>query len=249
MNLESSMIAGYPILRLTQDEAIEFIKQIVEKGQGGMLVTLNLDMVSRAANNAEYAKILLSADHFIADGMPLVWASKWKRRVMPLPMRVTGTDTVRHITSQIPAEQLAILGGLDPETGLKALLGDNASKVYVDSGMFKADEETADRVAKELNDRGIRIAYVCLGEPKQTLLSALLRTRCPHTLFIGLGSALDFPAGKAKRAPVWVQKIGMEWCFRLLSEPKRLWRRYLVDYWPGVWAVTGDVAKSYFRAG
>jgi N-acetylglucosaminyldiphosphoundecaprenol N-acetyl-beta-D-mannosaminyltransferase len=174
----------------------------------------------------------------VPDGMPLIWASKIKGE--PLTERVTGSSLIFTLTGAAARAGLGIylLGG-DP--GVADAAGANLAgrcpglKVTgTDSPPFGFDSSPAEvsRLLDRLRDAAPGIVYVGLGFPRQERLISEFASAMPGTWFIGCGAAIAFAAGTVPRAPVWMQRSGLEWAYRLLKEPRRLFRRYLIDDLP-----------------
>jgi N-acetylglucosaminyldiphosphoundecaprenol N-acetyl-beta-D-mannosaminyltransferase len=246
---EKVPLAGFPIARLDRTGFLEFCRDLLRVERAFWIVTVNLEMFSRCRLDAAYRDLLLSADVLIADGMPLVWGSKMKRRVPRLPERLAGADLTADLLQLAPAEKIAVIGGKNPRKGLANVGLENAERAYVFEERVEATPEQADRFARELNERGIEIVFLGLGVPKQDRLAALLRERLKKGIVIGVGGTFDLLAGELKRAPAFVRKAGFEWLFRLLQEPRRLAHRYLVLYWVGGFALAGDIVRSWFKPG
>ena len=195
------------------------------------VASVNNVMVGRA--DAAFRAVTNGADLVTADGMPLVWALRWLG--IPGATRVRGTDLMVEVLGRAAEEGIAVgLYGGDPEV-LSSLVPrlrerwPNLQVPYVHSPPFRAltapeDEAIVDAIAAS----GARILFVALGCPKQETWMAAHRGRIPAVM-VGVGAAFDFLAGTKRQAPVALQRAGLEWLFRLLSEPRRLWRRYLTQ--------------------
>lgn len=236
-------VCGYGCLALRPEDIPPYLLDVMANGRGGWVLTLNLEMVSRAAKDAAYGAMTRSADVIIADGMPIVWASRLKRGQSAIPGRATGVEISTELIRASNPADIAVIGGEDPRRALEALGVERIDEAYVFDGRVVADVATADRLAADVRARGSRLVFLALGAVKQDTLGSLLRERLPGVLLIGVGGAFELIGGQKKRAPKWMQRVGLEWFFRLMMEPHRLWRRYLVLYWSGLWLLFRDLIR------
>jgi N-acetylglucosaminyldiphosphoundecaprenol N-acetyl-beta-D-mannosaminyltransferase len=239
----TATVCGYRCLALPPAEIGRFLLDRIAAGQGGWVLTLNLEMISRAAKSREYGDLTRGADLIFADGMPVVWAANLRRRGARIPGRAAGVDVSAELIRATGAARLAIIGGEDPRRALEALGVADHEAAFVYDGQVVADEATADALAAELRARGSRLVFLALGAGKQDVLADLLRRRAPEALILGVGGTFELIAGRKRRAPAWMRRCGLEWAFRLAMEPGRLWRRYLVLYWSGVWLLARDLVR------
>ncbi len=230
-------IACHTLLEL-KDELVARASQ----GKGGWIVTLNLEMVSRAARDGEYRRLLEAADVVIADGMPIVWASRKKHPEQPIPERTTGADLTR-LLIQLPL-RVSIIGGEDPAKALDHLGVPLGDRIQIYSGKVSASPDGVEDMAKLLALHDPQVVFLALGVPKQDILALQLRSRFPKALFLGVGGSFELISGQKPRAPGWMQAWGLEWLFRLTREPKRLWRRYLLLYPYGALALLKDLMSA-----
>jgi len=220
------------------------------------IATLNVDFVANAVSgwpfggNDELWGYLRNADFVTADGMPIVLLSKLLG--MALPERVTGADMVPQICRRCAEEGMSVyvLGGDREaiEEALRKLKVESLKLkvVGIDPAFVKLDEEQPDIVAR-INAAKPDILFVALGNPKQELWMGRNAAKLDVGVMIGVGGTFNFIAGRVKRAPKWMQKSGLEWIYRIIQEPGRLWRRYaygLVKFsWLSLRAMAGGYAK------
>ena len=171
------------------------------------------------------------------DGLPLVWALSrlWPEAAWARGNRVRGPDMFLDVldAGQAVGVRHYLLGGApDTLVKLRAAVADrfpDARVVGSASPPFVPVVEVDwDRYLAEIRASDADLVWVGLGTPKQDFVSALLAARDPQRTYLAVGAAFDFAAGTARTAPAWMQERGLEWLFRLLSEPRRLWRRYLI---------------------
>lgn len=211
------------------DEVTEFLVKRITDRRGLWLVTLNFEMISRALRDQSYEDLLNAADFFIADGVPVAVYANWISggRVG----RVPGVDLVSCLLLHSRVGRVLVIGGLWPQ-GLKSQFDVPGREWLICDGKITEDGSGIDWLA--IDKFGPEIIIVALGVPKQDWIALQLRTRVSSAVVIGVGGSVDFLTAKKRRAPRWVQRIGFEWLHRLITEPRRLARRYLVEYPAGL---------------
>lgn len=228
-------LEGVPFAAATERQAIEFILDGCASGRGGWVVPMNLDVVRQWVKNPEVPALCGEADLFLADGMPLIWAARLQGT--PLPERVAGS-TLIGLLSAAAAERgrsVFLLGGDEgtAEAAAQVLVEKNpnlrvAGTYYPPMG-FEKDEDEMSRLCASIRTSQPDIIFVALGFPKQERLVRTLRSQAPGAWWMGVGISFSFLCGRVRRAPVWMQKLGLEWVHRMAQEPGRLIRRYLID--------------------
>lgn len=238
---------------LAFDDVLEVLHGRLAAGYGGVVVTPNTDHLVRARRNPEIAAVYEQATLSLPDGVPLVWMA----RLLGLPVRekVSGSDLLLPLLRTAAAAGAPVYFlGARPETcrkaaaqALAALPGlriVGSSSPMVD---LNGDQTAVLEALDEARRLGARLVVVALGCPKQELTMARHAWRVPQATFVGLGASLDFLAGDVRRAPGWLSAAGLEWLYRLCQEPRRLWRRYLVDSL-GAAPVFGSMVLGRLRA-
>lgn len=232
----SSRLFGLNIRPVTLKQAVSLLTRWVDErhAQAGVVVTPNVDHLVRLERNPDFKEGYAGAEFIFADGMPVVWASRLLGN--PLPGRVTGADLFVELCQQAVKYQwkVAVLGGMP---GTEAALAERFQRYYpgidVDircpSMQFEPLGAEGEAAAAAIRELAPHVVFVCLGMPKQEVWSLHYGPTLPGSLVLCVGAAMEFGIGLQKRAPQWVQRIGMEWFWRLASNPKRFWRRYLVD--------------------
>ncbi|RRR65913.1 MAG: WecB/TagA/CpsF family glycosyltransferase [Candidatus Viridilinea halotolerans] len=232
------VVLGVPIDNLTMDEALarcdEFIADGRTTGRTYQIATVNADFVVNSLHDPELRRILQEADMSTADGMPLVWASRLLGGA--LPGRVTGADMVPALARRaaekgysifflgarpgVAAQAAAILQQRNP--GLKV------AGVYSPppASILEMDTTALDLVKQARPD----ILLVAFGNPKQEKWIRMHAPELPVPLAVGIGGTLDMIVGVTRRAPSWMQTVGLEWLYRMAQEPRRLVKRYLHDF-------------------
>ena len=218
------------------------------------IATLNVDFVANAVSgwpfggNDELWGYLRDADFVTADGMPIVLLSKLLRRA--LPERVTGADMVPRICRRCAEEGMSVyvLGGDREaiEEALRKLKVESLKLkvVGIDPAFVKLDEDQPE-IIERINAAKPDILFVALGNPKQELWMGRNAAKLDVGAMIGIGGTFNFIAGRVKRAPKWMQKSGLEWIYRIIQEPGRLWRRYAYGLVKFGWLSLRAMAGGY----
>jgi N-acetylglucosaminyldiphosphoundecaprenol N-acetyl-beta-D-mannosaminyltransferase len=250
--LVTCAIDGVDFDALDEPQAINRIIDELAAGRGGFVITPNVDIL-RQLRRPEHRDLAQAADLVLADGMPVVWASRLLRR--PLPARVAGSSLIFTLSRAAAAADVPIylLGGVvgAAERAAARLSSDGvrvAGWVCPPFG-FERDPLQLEIITHALADARPGIVYVGLGFPKQERLIMAFREAFPEVWFIGCGGSIAFAAGDIDRAPSGLQRIGLEWVHRLVMEPKRLARRYLIDDVPYAIALLLRAGIGGFRRG
>jgi len=233
MNIGLALL-GVPIDNVTMDEALDRMEGFIRERKFHQIATANINYLSNAVRDAEYRRILCLCDLVLADGMPLVWASRMFG--VRLRERVTGADLVPRLAALSSRKGYRIfLLGAKPKvsTAAAARLGELFPGVQI-AGRLSPPERPLEEFDNEQILREIELAdpdilLVAFGSPKQEKWLYRNRGRLRVPVCVGVGGTLDFLANVIPRAPSWVQRAGMEWAFRIWAEPRRLARRYLSD--------------------
>ncbi|HEX8341228.1 MAG TPA: WecB/TagA/CpsF family glycosyltransferase [Tepidisphaeraceae bacterium] len=241
-------VGGVELHAITEGQCVRHVLASITEGIGGTVVTPNIDILRRYRQDLKFAALVSETDLIIADGMPLVWASRLQGT--PLPQRVAGSDLITTLSAAAAVEgrSIFLLGG-DPGTaeGAGAVLAARAPGLKIAGtycppfGFEKSDAEMA-RMIDVLQAAKPDIVWVALGSPKQEHLINRLRHELPGTWWLGVGISFSFLTGEVRRAPRWMQKTGLEWVHRLTQEPGRLMKRYLLHGLPFAIRLLGGAA-------
>lgn len=232
-------VAGAAFDLLTHDQLIDNVVAAIKRDDGGTIVTPNVDICHRISKDVTSRGFLTSASFVVPDGMPLLWAARLAGR--PLVERITGSDLIYSLSRAAAANgwSIYLIGGVSAADGRASaarLAGDRLASLYpglevvgtyTPAARFNAKADDIDVLCKELAEAEPKIVFVGLGFPKQERLIARLIPHMPQAWFVGCGAAVPYAAGELRRAPAWMQRTGLEWIFRLVSEPRRLAGRYL----------------------
>lgn len=231
-------LLGVPIDSVTPAQAIDRIMAGLAAGRGGWVVTPNLEILRRLTTEPALATLVAPADLRLADGMPLIWASRLAGR--PLPERVAGSNLISSLSAAAAdhGRSIFLLGGSPGAADQAAdVLRRRHPSLRIAGCLcppmgFERDPAQIDHIRQTIASCSPDIIFVALGAPKQEQLIAQLAPHLPHAWWLGVGISFSFLAGHVRRAPLWMQKLGLEWLHRLAQEPGRLARRYLVDGLP-----------------
>lgn len=232
-------VIGAPIDVLTWDQAVSRIMGWVAARRSKVVCICNAHSAVTTKTDPEFRDVLLQADMATADGAPIAFIMR--RLGHPFQMRINGPDLMFKCCAEAAKSGDAIyLYGSTQET-LKALKRNLVVRfpslkiVGAYSPPFRELTAEEDKmVVNDINNSGAGIVWVGLGCPKQEKWMAAQRGRV-NAVMIGIGAAFDYHAGTIKRAPHWMQRSGFEWLHRLVHEPRRLWRRYLVTNSLFIW--------------
>ena len=210
-------------------QKIEFLKS---KEEGAYVCVSNVHMCMETFDSPEFRKVVNDADLVIPDGRPIFWAQKLLGHKNA--QQVRGQDIMNALCDLSDKGDLKIglYGGSSDEVLQKVIkvLTINYPNIAIDysfSPPFRElTEEEDQQVIQKINESGVDVLFVGIGCPKQERWMAEHKASL-NCVMLGVGAAYDFICGSKKHAPRWMQKSGLEWLFRLLCEPKRLWKRYL----------------------
>jgi N-acetylglucosaminyldiphosphoundecaprenol N-acetyl-beta-D-mannosaminyltransferase len=234
---------GTGIDRITEEEVVAVVRDALAHGRGGRIITPNIDVLRLAQTHEEVRRQLADADLIVADGMPLIWASRLGGT--PLPERVAGSSLIWSLSEGLGRDgrSIFVIGGAPGAEGATGEGKDGATRAAdrlaeacpglrvagtfcPDFGFEKDPAAYGDMCAK-VAEAAPDMVFVGLGFLKQEKVISRLRPDLPDAWFIGCGAAINFVAGDVERAPRWMQRTGLEWAHRLGSEPRRLAGRYL----------------------
>lgn len=225
-------IIGTPIDRLTWEVALQQIARWASQRESRYVCICNVHSVVTASQDTAFHRAVNAADMATPDGAPVAWMMR--RLGFDQQQRINGPDLMWKYCAEAATrpESVFLYGGtaetltLLQEKLCAAFPGLKIAGMYSPPFRELTAEETAAAI-KLINDSGAGTVWVSLGCPKQEKWMAAHRGKI-HAVMIGVGAAFDYHAGTIRRAPLWMQHAGLEWLHRLASEPRRLWKRYLV---------------------
>lgn len=228
---EKFRIIGTDVYRTTYADASARICQWAHERQSRYVCAASVNNIMEAHDSTAFQKVMNEADLVTPDGMPLVWGLRLLGHAAA--SRVYGPDLTPIILEQAASEGIAVgfFGGsqqvLDRLVAVVKQRFPALRVAYAFSPPFRPlTAEEDERVIDEINRSDTRILFIGLNTPKQDYWMAAHRGRV-RAVMVGVGAAFDFIAGSKPQAPRWMMRIGAEWFFRLLTEPRRLWKRYL----------------------
>lgn len=236
-------IGGLPIAVLSRAEAALWMLTQADRRPRGQrplyLTSANGEVIARARENEELRRMMLSADQIVADGQPMVWASRIRCRT-PLPERVATTDLFHDVArlAELTGHSFYLLGAT-PEENQRAVA--NVRRLYPQlnivgaaDGYYKGDALTA-KLA-EINALAPDVLWLAMGVPNEQRFVAKHAHELSNVGMIKTsGGLFNFLSGKNSRAPMWMQRAGLEWLYRTLLEPRRLLWRYFVTNPVAIW--------------
>ncbi len=228
------LLGHVPIDPLTRAQALERIAALIDAGQGGCVFTPNVDHVVLAEQQARFRAAYAEASLSLIDGTPVLWACRALGH--PAPQKVSGSDLLAPLAERSAERgwRVYLLGTSE------AVLAEATRRLQARFARFDvvgcasplvdmtAPAETRRALFEQAAATRPHLVLVALGTPKGELFAHEAREALRPAVVVGVGASLDFIAGVARRAPPWMSAAGLEWLYRLVHEPRRLWRRYLV---------------------
>lgn len=216
---------------LSMQETLAMVQEKISKGEQVHHVVVNAGKVVAMQKDSELRKSVIESDIINADGQAVVWASNFLGK--PLKERVAGIDLMANLVDMAHRNNYKIFLFGAKEEVVKTVV-EKYSETYSPNiiagyrnGYFEASEEEA--IAHQIADSGTQMLFVAISSPiKENFLYKYRHVLKNVNLIMGVGGSFDVFAGKTKRAPIWMQNAGLEWFYRFLQEPKRMWKRYLV---------------------
>lgn len=220
---------------LTMAEAVEEAKRLILARRNSYVVTPNVDHIVKIEHDRLFREIYEGADLVLTDGKPLIWMSRFLG--VPIKEKISGSDYFPEVCKMAAKEGFSVfLLGAAEGVAKKAAI--NLMKkyknlkiagVYSPSYTFENNVEEISGIIRKINQTKPDILCIGLGTPKQEKFYYQYRDLLDVPLTLHIGATIDFEAGVVKRAPKWVSYVGLEWFYRLIKEPRRLYRRYLLD--------------------
>lgn len=228
-------LLGVPIDSVTMEETLERMESLIRARRPSYVVTPNVDVLVQLQTDREFKRIYDGAALVLPDGVPLIWAGKFLGT--PFKAKVSGSDLFVEFCEFASKKGFKVyfMGAMP---GVAAKAADILMKRYPglkvvgthspSFGFEKNEAECAD-IVQRIRAASPDVLFVGLGSPKQEKWTDRFKDKHGVPVSVMCGISFDYVAGTVKRAPRWMQNVGLEWFFRLCIEPKRLWKRYLVD--------------------
>ncbi|MGG7141936.1 WecB/TagA/CpsF family glycosyltransferase [Clostridium nigeriense] len=220
---------------LTMEEAVNKVDELIINKKPSYVVTPNVDHIVKLERDNEFQAVYKEADLILADGMPLIWIAKIKKN--PIKEKVSGSDLFPEVCKLAAKKgyKIFILGAAEGVAAKAAenleakYMGLNVVGTYSPSYGFENKKNEIEKIVSMINMVKPDILAVGLGAPKQEKFLYKYRDKLNVPVSLAIGASIDFEAGNVSRAPEWMQKSGLEWSYRLFKEPKRMFKRYLVN--------------------
>lgn len=220
---------------ITMEQAMDEIVFMAKNGKNQLVVSPNVDNMVRLEEDQEFRKIYDKADLVLTDGQPIIWFSKFFGE--KIKEKISGSDLSIKLCGKAAENNLSIflLGAAEGvgEAAAKRMKetykGLEIAGIYSPKMGFENDPQELDKIVNLINEADPDLLYLGLGSPKQEKFFISCKDRLNVPVALALGASIDFMAGEKRRAPVWMSNVGLEWLYRLCQEPKRLFKRYLVD--------------------
>lgn len=220
---------------LTMKETLDEIDKLILKNDKSYVVTPNVDHIVQLETDVELKNIYRDASLILADGKPLLWISKWYKT--PIKEKISGSDLFP-LLCEMAAKKGYSMFFLGAAEGVAAKAAENLKKKY--NGLkivgtysppygFEKDEIESEKIIDMVKEAHPDILILGLGSPKQEKFVYHYCKDLGVPISLGLGASLDFEAGNIRRAPKWMSDHGLEWLYRLIKEPKRMFKRYIID--------------------
>ncbi|WP_290655611.1 WecB/TagA/CpsF family glycosyltransferase [Anaerovibrio sp.] len=217
------------------EEAVDKICHLIDIGKKSYVVAINVDVVMKIEEDKYLKRIVDEADLTLVDGKPLVWIAKLHKR--PVKAKISGSDLVPEVC-RVAADKgysIFIIGGKPgiaekaKENLERSLNGIKIVGHYAPPLGFESDADELDRINNMISNARPDIIIACFGCPKQEKWIYENYQKYDALVSICAGATVDFLAGNVNRAPKWMSDNGLEWFYRFLQEPRRLFKRYFVD--------------------
>ncbi len=249
-NLPEIRIFNTRIHNLTMDETLDVIDRHIRRRKPLHHVVVNAAKIVAMQKDEKLRNAVNSADLINADGQAVVWAARFLGK--PLKERVAGIDLMQNLVKRAPEKGYKIFFFGAREEIVKKVV-DKYRREYGDAiitgyrnGYFTGAEE--EQIARQIADSQADILFVAISSPKKEIFLEKHKQILGKVPFVmGVGGSFDVVAGKVKRAPRWMQRTGLEWLYRLLQEPRRMWKRYLVGNIRFVWLTLREKWKLLFK--
>ena len=233
--MEKQPLLNTYVNNVNMDETVQAIEEMIASEKRSYIVAINVDVVMKIENDSYLKEITDKADMVLVDGKPLEWIAKWHKR--PIKAKISGSDLVP-ILCERAAEKgysIFIIGGKEgiaekaKQNLVRDLPGIRIVGTYAPPFGFEKDEKELNRINEMISSAHPDILIACFGCPKQEKWIYENYQKYSAKVSICAGATVDFLAGNVKRAPKWMSDHGLEWFYRFLQEPKRMFKRYFID--------------------
>ena len=220
---------------VTEAEAIMHIEKCIKTRKIGHIITPNVDQVVRMEKDPYFKEICNNAELLLVDGHPLMWIAKWYG--MPIKEKICGSDLVPHLCELASKKgyRVFLLGAAEGVASKAArnleakYQGIQVVGTYSPPYGFEKDTKEIEKINTILRESNADMLFVGMGVPKQDRFIYENMNKYQIPMSFSIGATIDFIAGEQKRAPRWMSDHGLEWVYRLFSDPKRMFKRYIID--------------------
>jgi len=243
-------IFGIRMASTSLEELLTAVDGRIASGEPAYIVTPNVDHVVRYHDDPEFRQAYDAAWLRVPDGTPIMWVARWLGR--PLRQKLSGSDLIYWLSEHAAGRgyRIFLFGAADGVASKTAAIletrfpGLSICGTYSPPMGFMNSQADREEAMRQLVEAQPDICFVALGAPNQERWMREIQATCAIPVQIGIGASFDFVTGRRKRAPVRMQRMGLEWMWRLVHEPRRLGRRYLVDDLP----FFGIVSREWIRS-
>jgi N-acetylglucosaminyldiphosphoundecaprenol N-acetyl-beta-D-mannosaminyltransferase len=239
-------LMGCQVDNLSMEETLGRIEQFIQSGRPHQHVVVNVDKLVKASRDPELRQIINDCALINADGMPVVWASRLLGK--PLKERVAGVDLFEALMRRAGEKgwRVFLLGAREE---VVSKVAETYQRKYprlqlagYRNGYWKGEAEEAE-VARQVRDSRADLLFVAISSPKKEQFLGRYQAEMKIPFAMGVGGTFDVAIGRVKRAPVWMQKSGLEWFYRFLQEPRRMFRRYFIEDMAFIWLFIKEAAR------
>ena len=233
--MEKQPLLNTYVNNVDMNEALSAIDEMIASGKKSYVVAINVDVVMKLEDDQHLKKIVDEADMVLVDGKPLIWISKWHGK--PVKVKISGSDLVPLLCTKARDKEYSIfiIGGKEgiaekaKENLERDLPGIKIVGTYAPPFGFEKDETELEKINKMISEVRPDLLIACFGCPKQEKWIYENYQKYDAKVSICAGATVDFLAGNVKRAPRWMSEHGLEWFYRFLQEPMRMFKRYFID--------------------
>ena len=233
--MEKQPLLNTYVNNVNMDEAIQAIEDMIASEKKSYIVAINVDVVMKIENDSYLKEITEEADMVLVDGKPLEWIAKWHKR--PIKAKISGSDLVPILCKRAAEKgySIFIIGGKEGiAEKAKQKLERDLPKIkivgtYAPPFGFEKDEIELKKINEMISSVHPDILIACFGCPKQEKWIYENYQKYDAKVSVCAGATVDFLAGNVNRAPKWMSDHGLEWFYRFLQEPKRMFKRYFID--------------------
>lgn len=236
---------GCQIDNLSMEETLGRVEQFIVSGRPHQHVVVNVDKLVKASRDPELRRIINDCALINVDGMPVVWASRLLGK--PLKARVAGVDLFEALMQRASENnwRVFLLGAREQVvSGVKSLYEAKYPDLIVAgyrNGYWKADDEPA--LVEQIKAARADLLFVAISSPKKEQFLGRYQAEMKVPFAMGVGGTFDVAVGKVKRAPRWMQNSGLEWFYRFLQEPRRMFKRYFIDDMAFFWLLAKEATR------